>query len=1123
MKRSSRFYRFALLWMLVLCLPLTGMGSVYAEDVISKLVLSKNEVSLEIGDTYSLTATAVYESGSTSSVTVKTDWNSGDATIASVYAGAITAKKEGSTVITASYSGKTVIVNVNVQKKATSLTKNKTNISLRVGADELITLMATYSDSTTENVTSKAEWSTSDDSVATVTLGQVTGVAAGTATITAKFGSQVVTVPVSVDALRRLETEQSDLTMKVGGKQQVKLMALFENGDYEDISDRAEWSSNQEDVADAFKGLITAYGTGEATLTARYGSKSVSIVVDVDIPKRLEVDPTELYMKVNENKKITLTASYADGTSEDVSDKAEWATDNEEIAGVNKGTVTAYTSGRVTVTGSYGGKTTSVTVDVDVARKLEMDTTSLQLKSGSTAQVKLTATYADGTTEDVTERAEWSSDQENIAIASKGKISAFSTGEATIVASFGSNTAKLVVDVDVARGLTLNTTNVSLRTGQSGNLIATATLSDGSKADVTDQAEWTADDTSVVYVSKGKLTAINSGQTTVTAKYGDKTVTAAVRVEIPQLLQLDQTDIYVQENGTKQVHLTSTFPDSTTPEEVTDKAEWSSDNEDIAQVDAQGLITGIKLGQAVITAKYGGKTTTVNVDVATPRKLTLDPTSLSMRSSSQEQVKLTATYADGQSADVTDKAVWSSDNEDVAIVQKGKVTSYSVGHATLSAVLGGKTAKITVDVDQASTLTLSRQQADLKEGEQINLQPGVYEQLKLTSTFADGTKVDVTDKAVWTSKLATVADVSKGNIHAVDKGETTITASFGDRTVTVKVTVGVVSSLTLSDSKVLFSEEGDTKQIKVESSFKDGTRKDVSSEAEWSTSSDKIAKVNEGLIKATGSGKAVITVKYGGQTETINVEVQQASRLALSQKQLILESGTDAQLQLTATDSERGVDDVTLKAEWSTSSDKVADVVDGLVTAYGSGKATITAKYGGKTVTVPVEVDIAKKLVVNKKSLSLKSGGTDTLVLTAVFSDNSEKDVTAAADWTTANYNIADVDAGNVTAVGSGKSRLTAKYGGKSISVPVTVDEMKYFKLNERNVVLAVGESKQVQAIATYKDGTDGDVTISGVWKSSNTKVADVKDGIITTYGKGRATISVKFAGKTTSLQLTVK
>ncbi|WP_179232912.1 Ig-like domain-containing protein [Paenibacillus rigui] len=1114
MKRSSRLYRVVMLWMLVLCLPLAGMGTVFAEDVISKLVLSKNEVSLEVGDTYSLTATAVYESGSTSAVTVKTDWNSGDTSIASVYAGAITAKKEGSTVITASYSGKTVIVNVTVQKKATSLTKNKTNVSLRVGAEELITLMATYSDSTTANVTSKAEWSTSDDSVATVTMGQVTGIATGTATITAKYGSQVVTVPVSVDAVRRLESEQTDLAMKVGGKQQMKLMALFENGDYEDISDKAEWSSNKEDVADAFKGLITAYGTGEATITARYGTKSVSFIVDVDIPKRLEASPTELYMKVNENKKVTLKASYADGTSEDVSEKADWESDNEEIAGVNKGTVTAYTSGRATVTGYYGGKTTSVTVDVDVARKLELDTTSVQLKSGNSAQVKLTATYADGTTEDVTERAQWSSDKENVAIVSKGKISAFTTGEATVTASFGSNTAKLVVDVDVARGLTLDKTNVSLRTGQSADLTASATLSDGTKTNVTDQAEWSAGDTSIAYVSKGKVTAINSGQTTVTAKYGDKTVTATVSVEIPQQLKPDLTDVYVQENEVKQVHLTSTFSNSTTAEDVTDKAEWSSDHEDIAQVDAKGQITGVKLGQAVITAKYGGKTTTINVDVATPRKLTADKSSLSMRTTGQEQLKVTATYADGQTADVTDKAVWSSDNEEVAMVLKGKVTAYAAGNANISAVLGGKTVKVAVSVDQASALTLSETK--------LNLQPGDYKQLKVESTFADGTKVDVTDKAVWTSKLATIADVSKGNVHAIEKGETTITASFGDRTVSLKVTVGVVSTLTVSETKVLL-DEGKTKQVTVESNFKDGTHKDVTSEAEWTTTSDKIAKVTEGLIKATGSGKAVITVKYGGQTETINVEVEQASRLTLNQKQLIMETGTDAQLQLSATDSERGVDDVTLKAEWSSSSDKVADVVDGLVTANGSGKATITAKYGSKTITIPVEVDIAKKLVVNKKTLSLKTGGQDTLVVTAVFSDNSEKDVTADAEWTTANFNIVDVDAGKATAVGSGKSKLTAKYGGKTISIPVTVDELKYLKLSDRNLVLAAGESKQVKAIATYKDATDGDVSVNGVWKSSNTKVADVKDGVITTYGKGRTTISVKFAGKTTSLQVTVK
>ena len=41
------------------------------------------------------------------------------------------------------------------------------------------------------------------------------------------------------------------------------------------------------------------------------------------------------------------------------------------------------------------------------------------------------------------------------------------------------------------------------------------------------------------------------------------------------------------------------------------KVTWSSDNEDVAKVDSNGVVTGEKAGSATITAKAGGKPATV--------------------------------------------------------------------------------------------------------------------------------------------------------------------------------------------------------------------------------------------------------------------------------------------------------------------------------------------------------------------------------------------------------------------------------------------------------------------------------------------------------------------------------
>src|SRR5689334_9330720 len=86
---------FSLVFIFILAAQTLAAGSALAAEEISKLVLNKNELALQVGDTANLTATAIFVSGATENATVKTDWNSGTPDVASVYAGVVTAKKEG--------------------------------------------------------------------------------------------------------------------------------------------------------------------------------------------------------------------------------------------------------------------------------------------------------------------------------------------------------------------------------------------------------------------------------------------------------------------------------------------------------------------------------------------------------------------------------------------------------------------------------------------------------------------------------------------------------------------------------------------------------------------------------------------------------------------------------------------------------------------------------------------------------------------------------------------------------------------------------------------------------------------------------------------------------------------
>ncbi|MNC62191.1 Bacterial Ig-like domain (group 2) [compost metagenome] len=99
---------------------------------------------------------------------------------------------------------------------------------------------------------------------------------------------------------------------------------------------------------------------------------------------------------------------------------------------------------------------------------------------------------------------------------------------------------------------------------------------------------------------------------------------------------------------------------------------------------------------------------------------------------------------------------------------------------------------------------------------------------------------------------------------------------------------------------------------------------------------------------------------------------------------------------------------------------------------------------------------------------------------------------------------------------------MTATFGGKSVSVTVNVDTLKYLQTDQVLVNMTAGSTMKVTATATYADQTEEDVSVAGQWTTSNIKVADVKNGVIRAIGKGKATITVTYAKKKTYVYVTV-
>ncbi|ULL19058.1 hypothetical protein DVH26_34290 [Paenibacillus sp. H1-7] len=854
-----------LVWLLILTLVSSSFGAMTAMAAeISSLVLNKNELTLEVGSTVSLTATAVFDTGSTENVTVKTDWNSGAADIASVYAGAVTAKKEGKAVITATYLGKTVIVNVTVTKRVRSLIKDKQTIDLRKGKEDQVTLTAYYDDGTSEDVTTKAEWNIDNGQVATVVNGKVTGQSSGTAVITAKYNNQTVSIPVSIEIVKRVDAEKSKLSLLINPEgEQVKLFATYPDGTKEEVSAIADWESDNPEVADVLKGTITGYGPGQANITATYGTKSTTIKVDVDNAIKLSLGKETVLLKKNESEQLELKATYAEGNTEVINDRAEWSSSNDAVVSVVKGKLFAIATGEATITAKYGQKSVTVVVDVDVPRRLEPNKDSLDMKSGEEEALEVRATFADGKNEEVTSQAKWSSDNEAVASVVSGKVIAHKAGEATITATYGEKSVTIKVSVDIPIMIKPNESKISFQLGSYEKLTLNAIYKDKT-VDVTELAEWTSSAPDIAGVSKGTITGVGTGTATITAKYGTRTTTIQVSVGVlKSLTSSTQTNLSLQKGDKVTLDLTATYTDGTEDKNAGKDAEWTSSNSKVATVDA-GIVTGVASGEATITASFSSKTITFTVQVDMADKLSASPTFLNFDLGETKTITLNATDASGTPRDVTGDAEWTSSNAAIATVDKGVVTPVARGKVTITAKYGGKSVSISVEIGVVQQLDVDRRFITTKSGSSV--------QIVLTATLSDGSKKDVSSSAQWKSSNYKIADVAEGLVTGVSAGNATISASFGGKSVGIPVEIDKLKYLK-TDVVTLQLKQGETAEVKATATFDDLSEEDVTIPSLWTSTNIRVVDVKDGIIKATGKGKATVTVTYAKKKTTVVVVV----------------------------------------------------------------------------------------------------------------------------------------------------------------------------------------------------------------------------------------------------------
>lgn len=158
--------------------------------------------------------------------------------------------------------------------------------------------------------------------------------------------------------------------------------------------------------------------------------------------------------------------------------------------------------------------------------------------------ITATAVKVDGSTEDITATATWTSDTPTVAtVDSAGNVTPKAAGTATITAASGKNSATATVIVNPASvaSFIASPITVTLRLSQQQLLTPTLTLSDGTVPNVTNLLTWTSADTTIATVNQnGLVTAVSTfnftgttnPSTTVTASFSTAAQTESATTNI---------------------------------------------------------------------------------------------------------------------------------------------------------------------------------------------------------------------------------------------------------------------------------------------------------------------------------------------------------------------------------------------------------------------------------------------------------------------------------------------------------------------------------------------------------------------------------------------------------------
>ncbi len=254
---------------------------------------------IAIGTTQQFTAKGRYSDNTTQDLTAPVVWDSSDSLVATISNADGTKGKAysvttGTTMITAisgTVSDSTTLTISPVRLSSIDIAPADPSIAL--GTTQQFTATGTYTNASTQDLTTSVTWSSSSMTVAAISnaagsRGLATPIGTGTTTITAisDIVSRSTTLTVTPATLISIDISPADTTIAPGKTRQFIATGTYSNATAQDISSLVTWSSSASAIAtisnaDGSRGLATPVSAGTTTISAISGgiSKSTTLTV----------------------------------------------------------------------------------------------------------------------------------------------------------------------------------------------------------------------------------------------------------------------------------------------------------------------------------------------------------------------------------------------------------------------------------------------------------------------------------------------------------------------------------------------------------------------------------------------------------------------------------------------------------------------------------------------------------------------------------------------------------------------------------------------------------------------------------------------------------------------------